>query len=161
MSAGLHATDVRKLHHAGVAKAEIARWLGIGKISVVAFSAAPDVLKNKTGERIMSPQAEPEINPVIWTAIEQRRVLRFRYKNRERIVEPHDYGIHRGVIKLFGFQIGGSSSEPLPNWRWAEQDLMSELQLLDRTFPGGRPGDSVRHHKWDKLFIRVKPAGQK
>ena len=109
----------------------------------------------------MSPETEPNINPVIWAAIEQRRLLRFRYKNRERIVEPHDYGIHKGVIKLFGFQVGGSSSEPLPNWRWAEQDLISELQPLNRAFPGGRPNKSGRHHKWDKLFIRVKPAGQK
>jgi hypothetical protein len=69
----------------------------------------------------MSPAIEPNINPVIWAAIEQRRLLRFRYKNRERIIEPHDYGIHNGVIKLPGFQIGGSSSHKLPNWRWAEQ----------------------------------------
>jgi hypothetical protein len=108
----------------------------------------------------MSSETEPNINPVIWAAVEERRLLRFRYKNRVRIVEPHDYGIHNGVIKLFGFQVGGSSSEPLPNWRWAEQDLISELQLLNRTFPGGRPNKSGRHHKWDKLFIRVKPAGQ-
>jgi hypothetical protein len=106
-------------------------------------------------------ETDPNINPVIWTAIEQKRLLRFRYKNRERIVEPHDYGIHNGVIKLFGFQIAGSSSEKLPNWRWAEQNLISELELLDRTFPGGRPAPSGRHHRWDKLFIRVTPADQK
>ena len=108
----------------------------------------------------MSPATEPNVNPVITAAIEQRRLLRFRYKNRERIVEPHDYGIHNGVIKLFGFQVGGSSSQKLPNWRWAEQDLISELEVLNRTFPGGRPAPSGRHHKWDKLFIRVKPASQ-
>jgi hypothetical protein len=106
----------------------------------------------------MSPKAEPNINPLIWAAIEQKRLLRFRYKNRDRIVEPHDYGIHKGLIKLFGYQVGGSSSQKLPNWRWAEQDLISDLQLLDRTFPGGRPTKSGKHHKWDKLFIRVKPA---
>ncbi len=105
----------------------------------------------------MSPKFEPNINPLIWTAIEQRRLLRFRYKDRERIVEPHDYGIHKGVIKLFGYQIGGTSSEPLPNWRWAEQDLISDIELLDETFPGGRPTKTGKHHKWDKLFIRVKP----
>ncbi len=108
----------------------------------------------------MSPTTEPNINPVIWAAIDQRRLLRFRYKNRERIVEPHDYGVHNGVIKLFGFQVGGSSSQRLPNWRWAEQDLISELELLDRRFPGGRPSPSGRHHKWDRLFIRVKPTRQ-
>lgn len=105
----------------------------------------------------MSSEAEPNINPLIWAAIEQKRLLRFHHKNRERIVEPHDYGIHKGLIKLFGYQVGGSSSQKLPNWRWAEQDLISDIQLLDRTFPGGRPTKSGKHHKWDKLFIRVKP----
>jgi hypothetical protein len=54
-------------------------------------------------------------------------LLRFRYKNRGRIVEPHDYEIHQGLIKLFGYQVAGSSSQKLPNWRWAEQDLISDL----------------------------------
>ena len=106
----------------------------------------------------MSPETEPDVNPMIWAAIEQKRLLRFRYKNRERIVEPHDYGIHKGIIKLFGYQVGGSSSHKLPNWRWAEQNLISDIELLDKTFPGGRPTKSGKHHKWDKLFIRVKPA---
>ena len=106
----------------------------------------------------MSPEAEPNVNPLIWAAIEQKRLLRFRYKNRERIVEPHDYGIHNGLIKLFGYQVGSSSSQKLPNWRWAEQDLISNIQLLDRTFPGGRPTKSGKHHKWDRLFITVEPA---
>ena len=105
----------------------------------------------------MSPETEPKVNPLIWAAIEQKRLLRFRYKNRERIVEPHDYGIHKGIIKLFGYQVGGSSSQKLPNWRWAEQNLISDIELLDKTFPGGRPTKSGKHHKWGKLFIRVKP----
>jgi hypothetical protein len=105
----------------------------------------------------MAPEVDPNINPLIWTAIEQKHLLRFRYKNRERIVEPHDYGIHKGLIKLSGYQVTKSSSHKLPNWRWAEQDLISDVQLLDRTFPGGRPTKSGKHQKWDKLFIRVKP----
>ena len=84
--------------------------------------------------RSMAPQIDPNINPLIWTAIEQKRLLRFRHKNRERIVEPHDYGIHNGVIKLFGYQVAGSSSRKLPTWRWAEQDLMSDIHMLDRPF---------------------------
>ncbi|MCU1259218.1 MAG: hypothetical protein JWO80_2103 [Bryobacterales bacterium] len=43
-----------------------------------------------------------------------RRLLRFRYLNRDRIVEPHDYGIIGGSIDLFTFQVGGSSSRTLP-----------------------------------------------
>src|SRR5258707_4398589 len=49
----------------------------------------------------MGTEVDPNINPLIWTAIEKKRLLRFRYKNRERIVEPHDYGIHKGLIKLW------------------------------------------------------------
>jgi hypothetical protein len=35
---------------------------------------------------------------------------------------------------------------------------MSDIKLLDQTFPGGRPTGSGKHVQWDKLFIRVKPA---
>ena len=104
--------------------------------------------------------SELDINPLLWTAIEQRRLVRLFYKNRERIVEPHDYGIHKGVVKLFGYQVGGSSSEKLPNWRWMEEKLISDIHLLNRTFPGGRASPSGKHHKWNKVFIRVKPADE-
>jgi hypothetical protein len=102
--------------------------------------------------------AEPNLDPLLWAAIEQKRLIRLRYKNKERIVEPHDYGIQNGTVKLLAYQVGGVSSGKLPNWRWMETDLISGLELLDRTFAGGRPTRSGKHHKWDKLFIRVKPA---
>ena len=101
---------------------------------------------------------EPNVDPLIWTAIDHRRLIRLRYRNMERIVEPHDYGVHNGSVKLFGYQIGGDSSHKLPNWRWMETDLISDVHLLNQTFPGGRPTPSGKHHKWGKLFIRVKPA---
>ena len=108
----------------------------------------------------MSPEPEPKIDPVIWAAIEQRRLLRLRYRCKERIVEPHDYGVHNGIVKLFTYQVGGASSQRLPNWRWIETDLASGVHLLTQTFPGGRPTKSGKHHKWDKLFIRVIPADE-
>lgn len=100
----------------------------------------------------------PTINLQLWKAIDERRVVRLVYRNRERIVEPHDYGIHKGLQKLLAYQIGGSSSEKLPNWRWMDEDGISGIQLLDRTFSGGRRTRSGKHHNWDKLFIRVQPA---
>jgi hypothetical protein len=106
----------------------------------------------------MSFKTEPNVNPLLWAAIAQKRLIRLRYKNRERIVEPHDYGIHNGSIKLLAYQVGGSSSQKLPNWRWMEQELISDIHVLNQTFPGGRPNLSTKHHKWDKLFIRVQPA---
>jgi hypothetical protein len=104
---------------------------------------------------------DPHLDQLLRTAIEQTRLLRLRYQNKVRIVEPHDYGEHNGIIKLLTYQVGGSSSGPLPNWRWMEADLISDAQLLDQTFPGGRPTASGKHHKWDKLFLRVRSAGEK
>jgi hypothetical protein len=38
----------------------------------------------------MAPELDANINPLICTAIEQKRLLRFRYKICDRLVEPHD-----------------------------------------------------------------------
>jgi hypothetical protein len=97
----------------------------------------------------------PEPDSQLVKAIQQKRLLQLRYRGKERIVEPHDYGVHNGIVKLLSYQIGGVSSQKLPNWRWMEASLISDIQILDQTFPGGRPTASGKHHKWDKLFIRV------
>ena len=104
---------------------------------------------------------KPSINCLLWKAIKEKRLIRLRYKDRERIVEPHDYGVHKGLSKLLGYQVAGSSSHKLPSWRWMEEELISDIHLLDRTFPGGRLVPSGKHHKWDKLFIRVESANKK
>ena len=100
---------------------------------------------------------EPRIDELLRAAIEQKRLVRFHYKDKLRIVEPHDYGIHKGSVKLFGYQVGGVSSEPLPNWRWALVNAISDLDLLNRNFPGRRPTASGKHHQWEQVFLRVKP----
>ena len=96
--------------------------------------------------------------PSIWTAIEQTRMIRLIYHHKERILEPHDHGILNSSVQLLGYQVAGSSSRPLPNWLLMKADEIAELELLDQTFPGGRPTSTGNHIKWDKLFIRVKPA---
>jgi hypothetical protein len=104
------------------------------------------------------PRPKPNVDQVLRTAIEHRHLLRLLYKGKERIVEPHDYGIHKGSVKLLGYQVGGASSNRLPNWRWMEADLISDIEILDQTFPGGRPTPSGKHHQWETLFLRVRPA---
>lgn len=94
--------------------------------------------------------------PLIVAAIEQTRMLRLIYHNKERLIEPHDHGILNGSLQLLGYQVAGSSSRPLPNWLLMKTDEIIDLELLDRTFPGGRPTASGSHIKWEKLFIRVK-----
>jgi predicted DNA-binding transcriptional regulator YafY len=107
------------------------------------------------------PQSsESKLDELLRTAIEHRRLIRLVYRSKDRIVEPHDYGIHNGSVKLLAYQVGGSSSGKLPNWRLMDAELISDVQLLDQTFAGGRPTSTGKHYKWDKLFIRVKPAGK-
>ena len=98
------------------------------------------------------------VDELLRMAIEQRRVIRLLYRNKPRIVEPHDYGVHNGSVKLLAYQVGGSSSGPLPNWRWMALDLSSDIELLNRTFAGGRPPASGKHHRWDQVFVRVGSA---
>jgi hypothetical protein len=97
-------------------------------------------------------------NTLIWTAIDDRRMIRLLYHRRLRILEPHDYGILNGSVQLLANQVGGSSSRPLPNWILMKADEIADLELLNRSFPGGRPTASGKHLKWSTLFIRVKPA---
>jgi hypothetical protein len=100
------------------------------------------------------------VDQLLRAAIEQKRIVSLHYGGRDRILEPHDYGIQNGCARLLAYQVGGSSSGNLPNWRWMDIDRISRLRLLDRTFPGGRPSPSGKHHEWDQLFARVGPADE-
>ena len=101
-----------------------------------------------------------EIDQLLRMAIEQKRLIRLIYRDKPRIIEPRDYGVHKGSIKLLAYQLGGFSRGPLPNCRWMEVKLISGIGLLKQVFPGGRPSPSGKHHQWDQLFVRVKPAGE-
>ena len=105
------------------------------------------------------PLLEPV--PLIWTAIEQTRMIRVIYHDKERILEPHDHGILNGSVQLLGYQTAGASSRLLPNWLLMKTDEAVDLELHDQTFPGGRPTSTGNHIRWDKLFIRVKPAPER
>ncbi|MBV9404473.1 MAG: hypothetical protein JO211_03945 [Acidobacteriaceae bacterium] len=100
---------------------------------------------------------DASIDELLRAAIDQKRLIRVTYKHKSRVVEPHDYGVHNGCIKLLGYQVAGSSSGPLPNWRWMEVPSLSDLHLLEQTFRGRRPSASDKHHQWDQLFKRVAP----
>ena len=73
-------------------------------------------MKTSTGDGIAEwhslerMSAEPTIDQSLRSAIENTRIVKLRYGNRERIIEPHDYGIQKGVARLLAYQIGGASS---------------------------------------------------
>lgn len=160
MTAGLHAAEIRRLYRAGVAKAEIARRLEIGRTSVRHLLAGvdrPSALKLHDCRGTLM-ESDPYLDQLLRNAIQRKRLIRFVYKNKERIVEPHDYGIHKGVVKLLAYQVCGASSGKLPGWRWFEVSGMSGADCLPQTFPGNRPPPSGNHHSWQEIFARVEPA---
>jgi predicted DNA-binding transcriptional regulator YafY len=101
-----------------------------------------------------------EPDPMLYGAIEKKRLIRFKYKGKERIVEPHDYGIQKGIPRLLSWQVSGQSSNPLPGWRWFDVDNIQDFEMLEKSFPGNR-AVSGQHHKWDRIFIRVAPPTEK
>jgi predicted DNA-binding transcriptional regulator YafY len=93
---------------------------------------------------------------LLYEAIQNKRLIQFRYQKKERVVEPHDYGIQKGIERLLSWQVGGQSSGRLPGWRWFDVGNMQNIEMLDRSFPGNRAVSS-KHHQWDQVFIRVEP----
>jgi WYL domain len=100
---------------------------------------------------------DQELDQRLRSAIANKQLVRFRYKDNERIVEPHDYGIQNGLVRLFCWQVGGRSSSRIPGWRMIDVDGMRDLEVLDKHFAGNRDVPSGKHHRWDVLFIHVGP----
>ncbi len=99
---------------------------------------------------------DQKLDQLLRSAIGNKQMIRFMYKNSERIVEPHDYGIQNEIVRLFCWQVGGKSSGRLPGWRMFDVEGMTNCELLDKHFAGNREV-SGKHHNWDEIFIRVAP----
>ncbi|MFZ1008039.1 MAG: WYL domain-containing protein [Candidatus Sulfotelmatobacter sp.] len=98
-----------------------------------------------------------ELDRMLRSAIENKQLIRFTYKSNERIVEPHDYGVQKGIPRLLSWQIGGQSSGRLPGWRWFDVEGLQDCKVLDKHFAGNREVPTGKHHNWDEVFIRVAP----
>jgi hypothetical protein len=97
-----------------------------------------------------------ELNQMLRNAIANKQLIRFRYKNYERTVEPHDYGVQNGITRLFCWQVSGKSSGRIPGWRMFDVESIEHCEILDKHFAGNREV-SGKHHHWDEVFIRVAP----
>lgn len=91
-------------------------------------------------------------------AIANKRLLRFTYDGAVRVVEPHDYGVHRGEDKLLAYQRekAGRKGEDVRGWRWLDIAKIHDVSVLDDTFEGSRQAADQRHHEWDALYTRVE-----
>ena len=46
------------------------------------------------------------------SAIAQKRLLQIGYKGKQRLVEPHDYGIKNGVVRIMVYQLNDGRGNP-------------------------------------------------
>ena len=91
-------------------------------------------------------------------AIAEKRRLFLWYDGYLRDAEPHDYGLQKGEVKVFCYQVGGGSrSGKLPEWRMFLVGKITSAELASSTFPGPRevPGE---HIEWDELYASVSRA---
>jgi hypothetical protein len=89
------------------------------------------------------------MNDAIIKAIEDRRLLTFRYKGVERTVEPHTYGCsHKGANGLCAWQLSGGSAS---GYRLFLEPEMGDIQASDHLFDGPRPG----YHAGDDRFMTI------
>src|ERR1700736_1038050 len=96
-----------------------------------------------------------ELDHLLHHAIENKQLLRFKYNGHVRIAEPHEYGIQNGIIRLLCWQVGGRSGGRILGWRLIDVADIQDGQMLNRCFGGNREVSSGKHHRWDKVFIRV------
>ena len=77
----------------------------------------------------------------ICQAIQENRVIEFRYDGHYRKVEPYCHGTSkRGQESIRGYQVaGGSNSRSIPFWRLFTVAKIGDLDLTDETFQGNRP----------------------
>ena len=129
------------------------RGRDVGQTAFVPRSAGH--IKSLTKPMAINP--DPDLDKLIRKAIRHKHLIRLVYQNKDRVVEPHDYGIHKGAIKFLAYQVRGSSTGKVPGWRWFEVGGISDAHLINETFPGNRPAPSGQHHQWDEIFMRVDP----
>lgn len=100
----------------------------------------------------------PPVDARIRQAIAGKKLVEVRYKRHSRIVEPHDYGVHRGVEWLLVYQLrttGDAAATDAIGWRLFEVPKIESLEVLEATFNGSRQAAHHDHHKWDVLYARV------
>ncbi len=78
-----------------------------------------------------------EIREALCLAIEERKVVKFSYKWRNRVIEPYLVGMHKDEEELMvrSFQLRGESeSGGIPDWRLFRLSQISSFEKTDETF---------------------------
>ena len=91
----------------------------------------------------------------ICRAIAERKVIRFRYKEKERVVEPYICGLSfANKYVLLGFQTGGHSSTHKFGWKLFELLNIMNLEITETEF-SGYGGERARYNPIDRRIKKT------
>lgn len=91
---------------------------------------------------------------MIREAITEKKLLMFDYDGFHRIVEPHVYGRKNNEDEILAYQTEGQSSSEELGWRRMSLNKISNMQILDKKFPGKRDVTG-NHSVWDVTYCIV------
>jgi hypothetical protein len=92
-------------------------------------------------------------------AIAGKRLIEVSYKGSVRLVEPHDYGVQQGKVRLFVYQRRASFVVPgksATGWRMLDVPKIEKCVVTEQTFKGSRGTADQDHNVWDVLYARVE-----
>ena len=94
------------------------------------------------------------MDEMIREAMSERRLMSFDYDGFHRIAEPHVYGRKNDGNGILAKQTGGESSQEELGWRRMYLRDMTNMKVLDETFPGKRETTGM-HSSWDICYFIV------
>jgi hypothetical protein len=101
---------------------------------------------------------------LICDALNQRRLLRFRYKDHTTTttVEPYTYGENKaGNTVLSAWLVAGETHDNKPPfWRLYRESEMHNVEVLSEAFSQNRVGYNPNDSGFQVIRCRVAPAGR-
>ena len=112
-----------------------------------------------TRPALLSAAPKKTVEELLRQALQERRLVQFKYHGYARRVEPHALGrVTEDRLALLGWQAsGGSASEPPPGWRTFVVADISALKLARQTFVP-RPDYHPETTKLKPIEVEVGPA---
>lgn len=112
------------------------------------------------GPAVVAAASIKTVEDLLRQALQERRMVQFRYHGYSRRMEPHALGhVTEGRLAVLGWQVsGGSASEPPPGWRTFLLSEIESLKLMRQTFaprPDYRPASI--HLKPIEAEVLAKP----
>lgn len=94
------------------------------------------------------------MDEMIREAMSERKKLVFDYDGLHRVVEPHVYGRKNDKNGMLVYQTEGQSSRGELGWKRMYMEKMTNMKVLDETFPGRREVTGM-HSVWDLFYYIV------